>query len=1149
MGKKKGNKKKDVDEEVVAPKVEPPKKKNTAAFAVADSSDDSSDEAPSPAPVKKQPAGKKKDTSSFAALDSDSESDSESEEEAPAPAPKGKGKGKKDTSAFAALAGSEEEESDEESEEEVPVPAKKGKGGKKDTSAFLALADDSESEESEEDEKPAKKGGKKDTSAFLALADDSESESEEEEKPAPPPPPVSKGKKNNNKNKGKKGKNDDADDDDDAILAAAVAANQTEAKPEPAKGKGKKGKKGKGKPVEEEDDDDAFLAAAMAANQPTAEQIKAEEDAKKAEEEAAAAAAAAAEGGEGEEGEEGTGGGKKKRRGGKKKADKKDEKKTAGSAVAEKIKAQREAEEKIRAEAAAKQAAIEEEQRRIEEEEARKLAEKEAKKKAKADKKAADKAAGLLLSKKDKEKLAKQQQRAEMLKKMGVVPSDTPAAPAAEEGGKKKKVVYEKKKKKNNNNNNQDNATEAAAPEPEAEELPKVEELKIEEEEEEEALDAWDAEEVDWENTTETAEEKKKKEKEREKAAAEAALQAEADAKAAKKEASEARKRRQEEDEAAASKDNLRSPIVCIMGHVDTGKTKILDKIRRTNVQDNEAGGITQQIGATYIPAENLTKATARLREKHEKMQIKVPGLLVIDTPGHESFTNLRSRGSSLCDIAILVVDITHGLEPQTLESLRMIREKNCPFIVALNKIDRIFGWVEDPGAPFQTTLASQNEAAQQEFEQRLKETITAFNEEGLNAEVYYKNRDFKEFISLVPTSAHTGEGIPDMLALITQLCQKTISDRIMYRSEIQATVLEVKVVEGHGTTIDIILINGELSVGDQIVVCGLNGPIVANIRALLTPQPMKEIRVKGTYITHKKIRGAMGIKIAAPGLDGAVAGGSMLVPKEGDDLEELQEEVMEDLQNILDNDNKADSGVYVQASTLGSLEALLNFLNDSNIPYANMNIGPVHKKDVMKCSTQVEKNKDYACILAFDVKITPEAQEQADELGVTIYWAEIIYHLFDQFTLRMRMIQDERREAAKDIAVFPCALKIYEQHIFNSRNPILVGVHVTEGQVRLGTPLCIPSADSIMIGKVTSIEHDHKQVTISKKGEDCAIKIEQVVGGQEFYYGRHFDHNDALVSKLTRESIDLLKANFKDEMEADDWKLVKKLKPVFGIA
>ncbi|KAG1715673.1 hypothetical protein ID866_1477 [Astraeus odoratus] len=311
-----------------------------------------------------------------------------------------------------------------------------------------------------------------------------------------------------------------------------------------------------------------------------------------------------------------------------------------------------------------------------------------------------------------------------------------------------------------------------------------------------------------------------------------------------KAEATERRAKAHEAALAARSKDDLRSPICCILGHVDTGKTKLLDKIRQTNVQEGEAGGITQQIGATYFPVDAIKTKTAVLN-KDNQQEYKIPGLLIIDTPGHESFTNLRSRGSSLCNIAILVVDIMHGLEPQTLESLRLLRDRKTPFIVALNKIDRLYGWQATPDGAFQESLAKQKVSVQREFEDRVQKTIIAFAEQGLNAVLYYENKNFARNVSLVPTSAITGEGVPDMIMLLVNLTQQRMSDRLMYLSELECTVLEVKVVEGLGTTIDVVLSNGILREGDKVVICGLNGPIVTQVRALLTPQPLRELRVK----------------------------------------------------------------------------------------------------------------------------------------------------------------------------------------------------------------------------------------------------------------------------------------------------------------
>ncbi|XP_057789455.1 uncharacterized protein LOC131006280 [Salvia miltiorrhiza] len=593
---------------------------------------------------------------------------------------------------------------------------------------------------------------------------------------------------------------------------------------------------------------------------------------------------------------------------------------------------------------------------------------------------------------------------------------------------------------------------------------------------------------------------------------------------------------------------SLRSPICCVMGHVDAGKTKLLDCIRGSNVQEGEAGGITQQIGATYIPAENIHERTKGLKAD---AKINVPGLLVIDTPGHEAFNKLRSIGSRLCDIAVLVVDIMDGLAPQTIESINLLKENKTDFIVALNKVDRLYGWRTCRDEPICKAIRQQSKDVMNEFKMRLTQVITQFKEQGINTELYYKNKERGDTYNIVPTSATSGEGIPDLLLLLVQWAQRTMVKRLTFNEHVQCFVLEVKVVEGHGTTIDVVLVNGVLHEGDQIVVPGRQGLIVTTIRALLTPHPMRDLRVKGTYVHHRDIKAAQGIKIAAQGLEHTIEGTNLYVVGPHDDIEATKEAAMEDLNSVISRTGTSSVGVYVQASTLGSLEALLEFLKTPavNIPVRATRIGPVHKKDVKIASVMLEKRKEYATILAFDVKVTPGARELADKRGVKIFTADIIYHLFNQFTEYMANDKEEKkREAAKE-AIFPCKLEI--KYAFRRKDPILLEVDVVDGIAKVGTPLCSVQEGCILdIGKIESIEYNHRPFDCAKRGQQVAIKI---VGSnpeeQQKMFGRHFQTTDQLVSKISRRSLDALEQHYKDDLSTDEMgKLLVELKKKFKI-
>lgn len=602
------------------------------------------------------------------------------------------------------------------------------------------------------------------------------------------------------------------------------------------------------------------------------------------------------------------------------------------------------------------------------------------------------------------------------------------------------------------------------------------------------------------------------------------------EARAARKEA------KRLEKEKAASMKGLRSPICCVLGHVDTGKTSLLDRIRRSNVQGGEAGGITQQIGATFFPAEGLHKAVGELTSQ---VEIKVPGLLVIDTPGHESFTNLRVRGSSICDLAILVVDIMHGLENQTRESIRLLREQRCPFIIALNKVDRLFSWKAHEDMDIQQSLALQNRNVQVEFETRTANVLRQLGDEGLNAALYYENDDKRNTVSIVPTSAHTGEGICDLLMLEIKLVQEFMKTKVTLKDELQCTVLEVKPIPGLGFTIDVILINGELHEGDNICLCGQTGPIFTQIRSLLNPQPMKEIRVKGTYVRQSVVKAAMGTKICANDLEFVVPGTSLVVYKTEAQKEEMTKLVMSDSTRVEEMISPDGMGVTVQSSTLGALEALLKFLGDMKIPVGSVAIGPIQKRHLYHATAMKRKDPRYSIVLAFDVTVSDGAREMAEKEEIEIFSANIIYHLFDAFTRYNSEYDEREKEKLRNDVIFPVQMLMCDDCI-HATNPIIIPVKIQRGQLRVGTPLCVMH-DTVpfCLGKVVSMEKDGKPIDKCLPGMEVAVKIHSA--DTTVVYGRHFNNKSEIVSLISRRSVNAIK-KFKDEVNEDDINLLATL-------
>ncbi|NYT05732.1 MAG: translation initiation factor IF-2 [Methanomicrobiales archaeon] len=539
----------------------------------------------------------------------------------------------------------------------------------------------------------------------------------------------------------------------------------------------------------------------------------------------------------------------------------------------------------------------------------------------------------------------------------------------------------------------------------------------------------------------------------------------------------------------------IRTPIVCVLGHVDHGKTSLLDRIRGSSVVDTEEGAITQHIGATLVPLDVIEKMSGVAGS----VQFDVPGLLFIDTPGHHAFTTLRSRGGALADMAIVVVDINEGFQPQTIEALQILRNFKTPFVVAANKVDRIHGWRVSENMPFKKTLALQNERVQGIIETKVYELVGKLSEMGFNCERYDRIRDFARNVAIVPVSAITGEGLPDLLMVMVGLAQRYMTDSLRLTADGPGcgTVLEVKEERGLGTTLDVILYDGTLKVGDEIAVGGHDGIIETKVRSLLKPRPMKEILVEDRFERVKAATAATGIKVAAPRLEGAVAGTPFRVIRGNRDavVDEVTRE-MQDIAVVI-----AEEGVYIRADTVGALEALSKELEANTIPVMHAEVGPVTRHDIIEVSTI--KNPLFSAILAFNTPILPDAIDTLAEpanSNVMLFEGGVIYRLIDDFV----EWQEEKKRAMEkqrfENLVMPGKIALLPDCVFRQSNPAVVGVRVLGGKLQSGVDLV--HLDGRKIGRIKMMKKGQETVHEADAGDELAISIEGPTVGRQVNVG-----------------------------------------------
>jgi len=574
----------------------------------------------------------------------------------------------------------------------------------------------------------------------------------------------------------------------------------------------------------------------------------------------------------------------------------------------------------------------------------------------------------------------------------------------------------------------------------------------------------------------------------------------------------------------------IRTPILSVLGHIDHGKTTLLDSIRGTAIAAKEAGRVTQHIGATDIPIDTIKKICEPL--KKDWTGIEVPGLLLIDTPGHHAFASLRKRGSALADVAVLVVDVMEGFQPQTYESLNVLRLLKTPFVVALNKIDRIKGW-ESKKKPFIINYKDQPEYARKELDMRIYEMVGDLYDKGFSTERYDRIKDFARNVSIVPVSAKTGEGIADLLLVLIGLSQKFFERTLQLHLEEAGvgTVLEKKEERGLGTTIDVILYDGTLCVGDTIVVGSVEEkPIITKVKALLKPRALQEIRMEQRFERVKSVNAASGVKIVAMDIENALPGSQVRVVKGGDVLERVVKEVKSEIEEM--KMETSPEGIIIKADTIGSLEALALELKGEGIgKIKKAEVGNISKRDVIDATTV--KDSYLRVILAFNVDLLPDAREIALQNGIRVFISDVIYRLIEDYELWVKSEREKEKRELVDKLPTPTKIKILPGCVFRQSKPAIVGIEVLGGKIKTGVELI--KADGTAVGAINEIQDKGESIKKADAGMQVAISMKKPT------VGRQIMENDVLYVDISEEEMRKMKT-LKGLLSAEEEEVLEEL-------